>query len=54
MAKKRYGIMPPRIKGRARVKGDAGRYHILGVLWHERALILSRPHGYIEKVSIDR
>ncbi|ECO0710809.1 hypothetical protein YX06_19875 [Salmonella enterica subsp. enterica serovar Kentucky] len=48
MAKKRYGIMPPRIKGRARVKGDAGRYHILGVLWHERALILSRPHGYIE------
>lgn len=36
------------------VKGDAGRYHILGVLWHERALILSRPHGYIEKVSIDR
>lgn len=40
--------------GRARVKGDAGRYHILGVLWHERALILSRPHGYIEKVSIDR
>ncbi|EFT2699534.1 TPA: hypothetical protein JZ819_004353 [Escherichia coli] len=54
MAKKKYGIMPARIKGRARVKGDAGRYHILGVLWHERALILSRPHGYLEKVSIDR
>lgn len=39
---------------KSQVKGDAGRYHILGVLWHERALILSRPHGYIEKVSIDR
>lgn len=38
MAKKKYGIMPPRIKGRARVKGDAGRYHILGVFCGMREL----------------
>lgn len=49
MAKKKYGIMPPRIKGRARVKGDAGRYHILGVLWHERALILSSLMGTLKR-----
>lgn len=54
MAKKNMALCRQESKEEPVVKGDAGRYHILGVLWHERALILSRPHGYIEKVSIDR
>ncbi|NYY74649.1 hypothetical protein DMH88_14600 [Escherichia coli] len=54
MAKEKNMALCRKNQRKSRGKGDAGRYHILGVLWHERALILSRPHGYIEKVSIDR
>jgi hypothetical protein len=43
MAKRsKYGNMPPVPEYRATVKGDAGVYHVLGIDWMNRMVLLDR------------
>lgn len=43
MAKRsKYGNIPPVPEYRAKVKGDAGTYHVLGIDWMNRMVLLDR------------